>query len=85
MAPSEQQSSSVPGARLKEAGIVLMSLFLICHFGARLVIRLFFPEFRSQGMNGANLALVIPILSLLVVGALLWIAGILRGRPRSGK
>jgi hypothetical protein len=84
MAHDDLHVPARPGAKLREAGALLVGVFLICQLAARLILRVYFPELRAQGVSAVTLAVFVPIWSLVLVGALLWLAGLIRGKLRGG-
>jgi hypothetical protein len=69
-----------PQSAFRQVGGTMFSLCLVLLLIARAVTRTFFPELRAHGLTPGMLLLMIPIWSIGVIGALLWLVGCLRGR-----
>ena len=74
----ESASPTVRGARVKEIGGAMFTLFLVSLLAAKFILRIFFPELR--GVTSVSLAVFIPIWSVGLVGAVLWLIGWVRAK-----
>jgi hypothetical protein len=60
-----------PFAKVMAAGQFLFALFIICLFGGRILVKVFFPERVGAGLDATSLAILIPIWVMGGVGLLL--------------
>jgi hypothetical protein len=78
--PKQESVPAKPGATLKQIGGGIFTLGIVAWIVARVIVRFFFPDLRLRGLTTEALLILIPIWSLVFLGALLWLIGYLRGR-----
>lgn len=83
MAEAEAESVSVPakpGAGMKKLGGRMVGLCFACLIIGRLVVSIFFPELKGQGIPPAMWIVLIPIWSIGIIGLVLLLVGWVRGK-----